>query len=85
VSSINGLKKCNFLQTETTYLGFVINSKDFQPHPEKVEVIKSLQQPTTVKQVRSIIGTCSYYRRFIANFSEIAESIIKLTRKYIMI
>jgi len=76
------LKKCNFLQTETTYLGFVINSKGIQPDPKKVEAIKSIQQPTTVKQVRSIIGACSYYRRFIPNFSEIAEPIIKLTRKY---
>jgi hypothetical protein len=52
-----------------------------------VKILGALQtpngkQPTTVKQVRSIIGTCSYYRRFIANFSEIAELIIKLTRKY---
>jgi hypothetical protein len=53
-----------------------------QPDPKKVEVIKSLQQPTTVKQVCSIIGACSYYHRFIPNFSGIAEPIIKLTRKY---
>ena len=63
-------------------LGFVINSKGIQPDPKKVEVIKSLQQPTTVKQVCSIIGACSYYHRFIPNFSGIAEPIIKLTRKY---
>jgi hypothetical protein len=36
------LKKCNFLQTETTYLGFAINSKDIQHHPKQVEAIKSL-------------------------------------------
>ena len=76
------LKNCNFLQTETTYLCFVINSKGIQPDPKKIEAIKSLQQPTTVKQVCSIIGACCYYRRFIPNFSEIAEPIIKLTGKY---
>jgi hypothetical protein len=71
------LKKCNFLQTETTYLCFVINSKGIQPDPKKIEAIKSLQQPTTVKKVCSIIGVCCYYRFFIPNFSEIAEPIIK--------
>ena len=35
-----------------------------------------------VREVRSFIGMCSYYRRFIPNFSEIAEPIISLTRKY---
>ena len=38
--------------------------------------------PTCVREVRSFIGMCSYYRRFIPNFSEIAEPIINLTRKY---
>jgi hypothetical protein len=76
------LKKCNFLKAETNYLGFVINAEGIKPDAKKVEVIKSLPPPTNVKQVRSFIGMCSYYRRFIPRFSEIAQPIISLTRKY---
>ena len=73
------LKKCSFLQLETNYLGFVISEEGIKPDKKKIEPIKSLPVPTCVKEVRSFIGMCSYY---IPNFSQIAEPIIALTRKY---
>ena len=76
------LKKCSFLKLETNYLGFVIGEEGIKPDEKKIEVIRSLPVPTCVREVRSFIGMCSYYRRFIPNFSQIAEPIIYLTRKY---
>jgi len=46
-----------------------------------VTVIRSLPSPTTVRGVRSFIRMCSYYRRFIPIFSNIAVPIIALTKK----
>ena len=37
--------------------------------------------PSNVREVRGFIGTCSYYR-FIPNFSEIAQPLIELTKKF---
>ena len=76
------LEKCSFLQLETNYLGFVISEEEIKPDEKKIEAMKSLPVPTCVREVRSFIGMCSYYRRFIPNFSQIAEPIIALTRKY---
>ena len=76
------LKKCSFLKSETNYLGFVINENGVMPEARKVNVIKALAPPTCVREVRSLVGMCSYYRRFIPHFSNIAEPIIALTRKY---
>ena len=76
------LSKCKFIQDETQYLGFIINKDGITTDPEKVRVIKGMSPPTTVKGVRSFIGMCSYYRRLIPNFSEIAKPIIKLTKKF---
>ena len=76
------LSKCKFIQDETQYLGFIINKDRIMTDPEKVRVIKGMSPPTTVKGVRSFIGMCSYYRRFIPNLSEIAKPIIKLTKKF---
>ena len=75
-------KKCSFLKTVTNYLAFVIDEQGIKPDQKKVEAIRSLPVPTCVGEVRSFVGMCSYYRRFIPNFSQIAESIIALTRKY---
>lgn len=76
------LKKCSFFKEQTEYLGFNINEHGVKPHPKKVEAIRKLPAPTTVREVRGFIGMCSYYRRFIPNFSKIAEPLIDLTRKY---
>ena len=74
--------KCEFFRKETQYLGFKISEKGIQPDLDKVKAIKLVATPTTVKEVRAFIGMTSYYRRFIANFSDIAEPLINLTRKY---
>ena len=73
------LKKCAFFAQETEYLGFIISVK---PDQNKVKAIRTLPSPTCVREVRGVIGMCSYYRRFIPNFSAIAEPLIQLTRKY---
>ena len=77
------LKKCGFLKVETNYHGFVISEDGIQPDQKTVEAIRSLPAPTCVREVRSFTGMCSYYRRFIPNFSQIAEPIVALTRKYV--
>ena len=63
-------------------MGFVINENGVMPEARKVNVIKALAPPTCVREVRSLVGMCFYYRRFIPHFSNIAEPIIALTRKY---
>ena len=70
------LKKCGFLKLETNYIRFVINEDGIQPDQKKVEAIRSLPAPTCGREVRSFIGMCSYYRRLIPNFSQIAEPIV---------
>jgi len=76
------LKKCSFFQNKTEYLGFVISDKGIQPGQKKVKDIRYLPSPTNVREIRGFIGMCSYYRRFIPNFSKIAEPLITLTKKY---
>ena len=74
-------KKCGFLKLETNYLGFVISEDGIQRDQKKVEAIRGLPAPTCVREVLSFIGMCSYYRRFIPNFTQVAEPIVALTRK----
>jgi putative transposase len=64
------LTKCDFAQSETNYLGFVIGKNGLKPDPNKVTSIQNMTEPTTVKQVMAYIGCLSYYRRFIPGFQK---------------
>ena len=74
-------KKCKFFCKEMKYLGYIINESGILPDPEKVKILKTLPSPKTVRDVRSVLGMCSYYRRFIKWYSEIALPLTNLTKK----
>ena len=50
-------------------------------HPEKVEAMMSWERPKSVFEMRSFLGLDGYYRRFIEDFSRLAEPMTRLTRK----
>ena len=49
--------------------------------PVKIEGIKNWPTPTKVKDVRSFLGFCNFYRPFIPNFGHDAKPLNKLTKK----
>ena len=50
----------------------------------KVMAVKNFSQPQTKKQIRSFLGFCGYYQKFIPNFSTIASPLSDLTKKDIL-
>ena len=76
------LNKCQWALQQIEYLGFIVSKKGVAPQQEKVKAIRALKPPTTVKLVRSFIGMCSFYRRFIPNFAELSIPLVNLTKKY---
>ena len=49
--------------------------------PEKIEAVKKWNVPTSVKAVRKFLGFDGYYRRFVPNFTAIAEPLNNLMKK----
>ena len=76
------LSKCQLMKKETKYLGFVIDESGVHHDIDKVEVIRAMPEPRTVREDRGFIGAIGYYRRFIPAFSRIATPLIALTKKY---
>ena len=49
--------------------------------PKKLKIINERPIPKNLHELRSFIGMCSYYRRFIQKFSIIAGPLHDLTKK----
>ncbi|PIK45899.1 hypothetical protein BSL78_17238 [Apostichopus japonicus] len=67
------LKKCSFFKTKVSYLGHEVSSEGVRADPSKTEAVKEWPKPTKVKELRSFLGFCSFYRRFVKGFSQIAK------------
>ncbi|KAL1249465.1 hypothetical protein QQF64_020470 [Cirrhinus molitorella] len=66
------LAKCCFLQDSVRFLGHQVSAQGISPDPDKVAAVSNWKIPETVKELRSFLGFCSYYRKFIEGFSKIA-------------
>ncbi|GFO40249.1 reverse transcriptase [Plakobranchus ocellatus] len=63
------------------FLGHIVGKGQLEPDENKTEKIRNLRVPTTKKEVRSVLGLLNYYRRFVHNFSAIAQPLTELTKK----
>ena len=73
--------KCHFARSTVNYLGFLVSPDGIAPDPSKLEAVQSFPTPKTVKDMRSFLGLCNYYRRFVKDFAKIASPLNHLTRK----
>ena len=73
--------KCQMFQREVAFLGHRVNADDLSTDPMKVAAVADWPVPCCLLDVRSFLGLCSYYRKFVEGFSEIAAHLHALTQK----
>ena len=71
--------KCDFLKKEVRFLGHIISQQGVKTDPNKIQAMQNMKDPTNAKQLRKFLGSCSYYRRFVKDFSRIAYPLYELT------
>ncbi|KAL0886107.1 hypothetical protein Bca101_010090 [Brassica carinata] len=74
-------EKCHFMVRDGIFLGRKISEKGIEVDKAKIEVMMSLQPPTSVKGIRSFLGHAGFYKRFIQDFSKIARPLTRLLCK----
>jgi hypothetical protein len=75
------LEKCLFDKEEVDFLGMIIRYNQIKMDRAKLNGIKNWPEPETVKEVRSFLGFCNFYRKFIGHYAEISKPLTELTKK----
>lgn len=76
------LSKCSFGCEKVQFLGFTLTSEGcLYPGKSKTQAINDFPVPTNKHEVRRFVGLCSFFRRFVRNFSQIVRPINTLLKK----
>ena len=70
--------KCVLGVSELDFLGHRVSAQGIQPLQEKVSVIRSFPQPTSLRKLREFLGLVNFYHRFIPNGANTLEPLNRL-------
>ena len=75
------LQKCEFAKEQIIWLGFTITPNGVTPTKHKCDAITNLDNPKTLKQLRSFMGCIHHLIKFIPKLAEISEPLRPLVSK----
>ncbi|CAN6560268.1 unnamed protein product [Malus baccata var. baccata] len=74
-------EKFHFMVKQGIVLGHIISEKGIEVDKSKIDLVRHLPSPTSVREVRSFLGHVVFYRRFIKDFSKVAQPLCRLLQK----
>ena len=76
--------KIHFGPKEVHYLGHVSSANGIRVGEDRIKAIIDLKTPTTIKELRSLLGTINFVRKFILNLATIVEPLVVLNRRSVV-
>ena len=74
------MSKCHFRNDELHYLGHVVGKDGIKVDPRKIETVAKWHRSLEIGQLRSFLGLCNYFYRFIHGYSTLVAPLTSLTR-----
>uniref|UniRef100_A0A6G5A909 Putative tick transposon n=1 Tax=Rhipicephalus microplus TaxID=6941 RepID=A0A6G5A909_RHIMP len=71
-------KKCHFGERQALVLGYLVDKDGIRPDPYKISAVRDFKQPTSLKDLRSFVGLCSYFVGLYKDFAQLAHSLTEL-------
>ncbi|KAM1699252.1 hypothetical protein ACFX1Q_030307 [Malus domestica] len=71
-------EKCHFMVKQGIVLGHIISEKGIEVDKSKINLVRHLPSPTSLMEVCSFLGHARFHRRFIKDFSKIAQPLCRL-------
>ena len=74
--------KVEILVPELSYLGFTLRAGGrMEITDEKVDIVRKWPRCQSLTEVKSFLGFCSYVRRFVLGYSEVARPLFQVLKK----
>ena len=73
--------KCDFFKSEILYLGHFISPEGISLLPNKLDSIRHMPVPNSVKEIKQFLGLTGYYRKFVPRFADISRPLTTLMKK----
>jgi hypothetical protein len=73
--------KCILFQKSVKFLVHVVSEEGIHADPDKIEAVQNWPTPRSIKEIKSFLGLCSYYRKFVKGFADIARPLHKACQK----
>ena len=73
--------KCTWFQKSISFLGHVIDAEGLHPTSEHITAIREMPSPTNTSELRSFLGSITYYSRFIENLHVICVPLYRHLKK----
>jgi len=74
------LEKCTWFSDEVENLGHIVRPGQVHVHNKNVDALKHAKFPTIKTQLKSFLGMCNVYRRFVKDFAKREKALNALTR-----
>ena len=73
-------QKCEFNKSKIEFFGYIFSADGVSPDPKKVKALHDAAEPTSVQEIRSLLGMATYSARFIPDFATLTEPLRQLTK-----
>ena len=70
------MEKTDWVKAQVKFLGHLISDKGVTVPPEFSQIIKDWPLPKTLKELRSFLGECNYYRSHFKDFAIVAAPLM---------
>lgn len=74
------ITKSIFCASEITFLGHTVSEEGVRPERSRLEKICNTPTPENLKQLKSFLGVCNYFRRFVLRYSFLTEPFRELLK-----
>ena len=72
--------KCDLFKKRVSFLGYIVEDGTISTDPAKIEAVKHWQVPKTVREIRSFLGLCNFYRKFVKDYATISKPLTDILK-----